>query len=185
MDEIARRAGVTVPVVYDHFTSKQELHCCLLERHFEGLRDSWRNKLLSDGPAIDRIASAMDAFYAYVEANPYAWKMLFRDTGDDVADAIRREVAEKSWSEVLRILPKELGADRVFGADAEGREMLTEVLRAGMQGLAVWWHAHQHVPHEKVVRAAMNVFWLGFDRIGRGQVWRGEVGSKTRRRRDR
>ena len=34
VSEIARRSGVSVPVVYDHFASKKELHQSLLERHF-------------------------------------------------------------------------------------------------------------------------------------------------------
>src|SRR5207247_8425364 len=39
MEEVARRSGVSVPVVYDHFESKRALHRRLLERHYAELRE--------------------------------------------------------------------------------------------------------------------------------------------------
>ena len=41
IDEICRRSGVTPPVLYDHFASKQELYERLLERHYAELREIW------------------------------------------------------------------------------------------------------------------------------------------------
>ncbi|MDJ1131005.1 TetR/AcrR family transcriptional regulator [Streptomyces iconiensis] len=50
MEEIASRSGVSVPVVYDHFSSKRELHRRLLERHYADLRDLWRSELDTPDP---------------------------------------------------------------------------------------------------------------------------------------
>src|SRR3954453_14689432 len=72
MVEIARRAGVSVPVVYDHFRSKQDLHRRLLERHFAGLRALWAEHLGGEGTAGERTARAIDAWFAYVESHPFA-----------------------------------------------------------------------------------------------------------------
>ena len=47
MDEIARRSGVSAPVVYDHFASKADLHRRLLERHRDELVALWREHLLT------------------------------------------------------------------------------------------------------------------------------------------
>src|SRR3954464_9370214 len=82
MGEIARRSGVTVPVVYDHFASKQELHRRLLERHFAELRAVW-GAHLGDAPREQRMAGALDAWFGYVETHPFAWRMLFRETTGD------------------------------------------------------------------------------------------------------
>src|SRR4051794_33118690 len=68
--EIARRAGVTVPVLYDHFASKKELHRRLLERHFADLRAIWDRHLM--GGSGQHLAEALDAWFAYVEDHPFA-----------------------------------------------------------------------------------------------------------------
>jgi AcrR family transcriptional regulator len=173
IDEIARRSGVSPPVVYDHFASKQELHRRLLERHFAELRAVWREHLLRDEPAERRIARAIDAWFAYVESHPYAWRMLFRETtGDPEVEAIHREVAASSRAAVLPLLARETGADRLAGAAGdEAMDMAWEVVRAILQGLALWWYEHQHVPRARVVATAMNALWIGFDRLRQGEAW--------------
>ena len=63
MEEIARRSGVSVPVVYDHFASKQELHRRLLERHFAELRALWAARIDAE-PSEGQLADAIDAWFA-------------------------------------------------------------------------------------------------------------------------
>ena len=41
VDVIARHAGVTVPVLYDHFRSKTDLYAELVARHYQALREVW------------------------------------------------------------------------------------------------------------------------------------------------
>jgi AcrR family transcriptional regulator len=173
IDEIARRSGVSPPVVYDHFASKQELHRRLLERHFADLRAVWREHLLRDEPAERRIARAIDAWFAYVESHPYAGRMLFRDTtGDPEVEALHREVAAGSRVAVLPLLARELGAERLAaGPGDKAMEMAWEVIRAILQGLALWWYEHPEVPRAQVVATAMNALWMGFDRLRQGEVW--------------
>src|SRR5205807_7628542 len=65
MDEIARRSGVSIPVVYDHFDSKEELHRRLLERHFAELRSIWGEYLPGDDPPEQRVYRTLDAWFGY------------------------------------------------------------------------------------------------------------------------
>jgi AcrR family transcriptional regulator len=179
IDAIARRAGVSAPVVYDHFTSKRELHRSLLERHFGELRALWRAQLAGDDPTDVRIARSIDAWFGYIEAHPYAWRMLFRDTtGDPATEAIHREVAAASRAAVLPLLARERAARTIAGADDPvAMEMLWEVVRAALQGLALWWYDHQDVPRQDVVATAMNALWIGFERAGAGERWAGAAAS--------
>ncbi len=185
MDEIARRSGVSPPVVYDHFSSKQDLHTRLLERHLAELRVVWREHLSGDDPQEKRVARAFDAWFAYVETHPYAWKMLFRDTtGDAEVEAVHREIRAQSRAALLPLLAHELGAgslaatrnpaeplDRAEPLDSERLEMVWELLRSGLQGLALWWYEHQHIPRARIVETAMNGVWLGLERVRRGETW--------------
>ncbi|MDE0855356.1 MAG: TetR/AcrR family transcriptional regulator [Nevskia sp.] len=170
MEEIARCSGVSVPVLYDHFESKQALHGRLLERHFAGLRAAWGPELLGKGDADQRIARTIDALFAFVQAQPYACRLLFRESsGDSEAAAIHRRAAAQSWDLVLQTLSGQIGAENL--ASAHGLVMVGEILRTGLQGLALWWSENPRVPRTEVVDAAMNVLWTGLERMRNGQLW--------------
>jgi AcrR family transcriptional regulator len=173
IDEIARRSGVTPPVVYDHFASKLDLYRCLLERHFAELREVWRQHLSGDDLPERRIARSIDAWFAYLEIHPFAGRMLFRDTtGDPQIEAIHAEVAAQSRAAVMPLFAAEPGAEGLTGSlSGEGLEMAWIVLRGVLQGLAIWWYEHPGVPREQVVATAMNSLWIGFERVTEGDVW--------------
>ena len=40
--------------------------------------------------------------------------------------------------------------------------MAGEIIRAGLVGLALWWHDHPHVPREQIVATALDVLWRGY-----------------------
>jgi AcrR family transcriptional regulator len=172
IDEIAKRSGVTAPVVYDHFASKQELHRRLLERHYAELRLLWREQLGGGDPPAQRIARAIDAWFAYVETHPYAWRMLFRETtGEPGVRAIHEEVIEQSRAAMMPLFLRERGIEQSASGDADALDMAWEVMRAVLQGLALWWYEHQQVPRAQVVATAMNALWIGFERVLAGEAW--------------
>jgi AcrR family transcriptional regulator len=174
MEEIAQRSGVSVPVVYEHFASKKELHRRLLERHFSELRALWREQLRHEGAPSERVPQMLDAWFGYVQEHPYAWRMLFADTtGDAEVQALHREIAAQSRALLVPLLAGQPGSTRIAGsAQLESLDMLWEVLRAVLQGLALWWYDHQQVARERIVATAMNALWIGYERVLAGEVWR-------------
>jgi AcrR family transcriptional regulator len=169
IEEIAGRAGVTPPVVYDHFASKLALHKRLLERTRDELLQVWQVHLAGDEPAEQRIARAFDAWARYVEEHPYAPRMFFAETtGDPEVRAIHREVQQQARAALAVILGHEPGAEELAGsADSQTLEMAAEVIRAGLTGLAIWWSEHPDVPRERIVATALNTMWIGLERAPR------------------
>jgi AcrR family transcriptional regulator len=183
MEEIASASCVTVPVVYDHFSSKEELQRRLLEIHFAELREIWQEHLPGDDPPDQRFHRAIDAWFSYVEEHPYAWRMLFRAaTGEPGLEAIRREVAEESKQRLLPLIARQPGMENLAGADPESMEMAWEALRSLIQGLASWWYDHPEVPRERLVATAMNTVWIGFDRVRSGETWDRDAATAWRER---
>jgi AcrR family transcriptional regulator len=175
MDEIARRSGVTPPVVYDHFESKPALHRRLLERTREELLAMWRENLGGDGTLEQQIAQAFDAWARYVEAHPYAPRMFFREsTGMPALRAMHREIAAEANSALAEILGGLPGSAHIRPDGAPlAFAMAAEVIRGGLTELAIWWSEHPEVPREQIVASAMNTVWIGFERVSGGESWRG------------
>ncbi|MFI7241881.1 TetR/AcrR family transcriptional regulator [Streptomyces qinglanensis] len=173
MDEIARRSGVSVPVVYDHFSSKRELHRRLLERHFAELRELWRARLPAPGGAAgelgtEEVTRAFDAWFGYIETHPYAWRMLFRDTtGDAEVRADHRAVVDGSREALLPFFARLVGIPLDVAPDGDARieaELAWEVCRSVLQGLALWWLDRPEIPRARVVSAAVDAVWTGLER---------------------
>ena len=174
MDEIARRSGVSPPVVYDHFASKLALHRRLLERTRDDLLAMWRENLGGDGTLGEQIAQAFDAWSRYVEAHPYAPRMFFRETtGIPEVRAMHSEIAADANDALAQILGGLPGAAHL---QAEGAPlafaMASEVIRGGLTELAIWWSEHPEVSRERIVATAMNTVWIGFERVSGGETWR-------------
>ena len=103
IDEIARRSGVSAPVVYDHFASKQDLYERLLERTRDELLAVWREHLFSDEPAAVRIPRAIAAWAGYVEAHRDAARMYFRDpTGVPAVQAFHAAIHDQGRAALAR-----------------------------------------------------------------------------------
>lgn len=172
VEEIARRSHVTVPVVYDHFPSKAALYQHLIARHYGELREIWFRHGASGRSLDGWIGEAVDEWFAYVEANPFAGRMLFRDTtGDPAIEAMHRAVQEASRDELLPMVADEAATAGVdLGAELDVA-LAWETLRAVLQGLALWWYEHPKVPRERIVRAAMNSTWIGLERFFSGEEW--------------
>lgn len=173
IEDIARRSGVTPPVVYDHFPSKLDLYRHLLSKHFAELRSIWKGDFLGDDPPAVRAARSMDGWFAYVEANRAASRLLFsQPSGDPKAEAVHAQVSADSQAAVMKLFAAEPGSAGLTGSVAgEGLEMAWVVLRGVLQGLALWWVEHPEVPRERVVATAMNSLWIGFERSAAGEAW--------------
>jgi AcrR family transcriptional regulator len=161
MAAIARASGVSVPVIYDHFPSKLDLHRRLLERTSAELLEMWRTALAAELPPEERIPHAIDAWATYVQAHPYAPRMFFTETtGDPKIRAMHRAIQEQGLGALGALLAGDPDAGRTAaGHDAVDYEMAAEVIRAGLTGLAVWWTEHPDVPRERIVRTALSVLW--------------------------
>jgi AcrR family transcriptional regulator len=105
--DIAERAGVVASVVYDHFGSKRELYLELLTIHARTLIER------TTGPrpgatAQELFEAGLEAFYRFVETDPFGWRMLFRDPPADPAiEAVHREIQRRARDEIASVRPGE------------------------------------------------------------------------------
>jgi AcrR family transcriptional regulator len=164
MGEIAGRAGVVASVIYDHFPSKRELHIELLQRHGEELiRRSIDEIEGTDPEEIQR--SALEAYFRFVEEDPFVWRFLFRDPPADpeIAAAWWR-LQDRATAGIAGLIAQGApGAELPFDIPAEtALWMLAKASQSATNGLAQWWWEHRDVGRDQVVELAMALLWDGF-----------------------
>jgi AcrR family transcriptional regulator len=158
LDEIAARAGVTKVIVYRHFDSKQKLYLALLAAHRDELLSTLAAGTPSERPLPARVAAVADAWFAYVQAHAFAWKMLFKDvTGDAEIEAFHAGMRASAREAITRLL----GAESALHLDPAMIEPVAELLRSAMTGLALWWLDHQEVERVTLVQTILQTIWHG------------------------
>lgn len=130
MDEIADRAGVSKPVLYQHFPGKLELYLALLDRHCEDLEHQVREALArpTNGEGNkDLVKATIGAYYEFVAREGAAFRMVFESDLTSVPQVRQRlDNVEFTCAELIAdVISKDTGLD-------DERAMLLGVALAGM-----------------------------------------------------
>ena len=99
MDDIAERAGVSKPVLYQHFPGKLELYLALLDASCGAVVEAVRAALASTEDNKERVAATMQAFYTYVANDKAAFRLVFESdltSEQAVRDRIERMTTESA-----------------------------------------------------------------------------------------
>jgi AcrR family transcriptional regulator len=174
IDDIAREAGISKALIYEHFESKQGLYADLLERNaaelFERLGAAIGSVEVESG-AI-RLATGLDAFFGFVEERRDAWRILFRDTADPETAPVLDRILEQVTGLVAALIAEDPGARAMTEDDADQAiRLLAQMLVGSVQSVANWWAEHREVPRDQIVEMVMAYAWLGLDRLSRGERW--------------
>jgi AcrR family transcriptional regulator len=174
IDDIAREAGISKALIYEHFDSKQGLYGDLLEQNanelFERLASSLAGVEVESGAA--RLATGLDAFFSFVEERRDAWRILFRDVADPETSAALERVVEQVTVVVAALIAQDPGAR---SQDKDGSEpairVLAQMLVGAVQSVANWWAEHPEVAREQALEIVMDFAWVGLERLSAGERW--------------
>lgn len=162
MREVATAAGITTPVLYDHFPSKAQLYASLLESEVDSLLAGWAALPPSD-TVEELLHSRVAAIFAWMETNERGWRMIFAEAPVDpaVAEVHRRGQARATaqltglFAQVPRLaLTAELPRER---AD----EVLAEAAKSALNAIATWWWRNRDIPRDQVVALTADLLWRG------------------------
>src|SRR5262245_56617161 len=77
MDDIAERAGVSKPVLYQHFPGKLELYLALLDTHCDAFAERIRSAMSATSDNAERVRGAMRAYFDFVSHESEAFRLVF------------------------------------------------------------------------------------------------------------
>ncbi|MBE7323497.1 TetR/AcrR family transcriptional regulator [Nocardioides sp. Y6] len=114
MDDIADRAGVSKPVLYQHFPGKLELYMALLDQSAEAVTDAIRDALASTSDNKQRVAAAIAAFYAYVANETGAFRLVFESdlTNEPAVRSRVDRVTDDCAAAIAEVIQQDTGLPR-------------------------------------------------------------------------
>jgi AcrR family transcriptional regulator len=109
MDDVAKEAGVTKPILYDHFPSKKELYLALLDADLAVLHEKVRKALKSPIGNRERIRASFQAYFDFVEEEADGFRLLMQETVGAERDFRERvaRVRDQILSEVADLIARE------------------------------------------------------------------------------
>src|SRR6201987_1184131 len=128
MDEIAERAGVSKPVLYQHFPGKLELYLALLDESGEALTATIRNALASTTDNKQRVRATFQAFFDFVTDSGQAFRLVFEsDLRNEPAVRDRLDASMRDHAHMIsQVIREDTGM-----SDAEA-----QLLSIGLVGMA-------------------------------------------------
>ncbi len=161
VEEIAERAHVSKPVVYEHFGGKDGVFAVVVEREIRALVGRIKDALRPGDPRRS-ITDAVEAFLTYIEEEPDGFTILVRDAPLGAGDATLPSVLDEIARAVERLLSTEL-KDRGYD-----RRMAPVLARALVGMIAVpgqWWVTHKRPKRREVAEQIVNLAWNGLGRL--------------------
>jgi AcrR family transcriptional regulator len=158
MDDIAERAGVSKPVLYQHFPGKLDLYLALLDQHCESLLQAVRAALASTTDNKQRVEATMDAYFAYVENEGGAFRLVFES--DLTNEPAVRERVDRVSHECAEAVSEVISED----TDLPAEESM--LLATGLCGMAqitarYWLSGPGKLPRDAAARLIASLSWRG------------------------
>jgi AcrR family transcriptional regulator len=135
MDDIAERAGVSKPVLYQHFPGKLELYLALLDVSCDTIIANCRKALESTQDNKQRVAATMAAFYEYVAGDSGAFRLVFES--DLTNEPAVREQVDRVTTECATMIAEVIHDDT--GLPDEASRLLAVSLVGMAQVSARFW----------------------------------------------
>ena len=158
MDEIAERAGVSKPVLYQHFPSKRDLYLALLEQHTDELLAATRRALASTTDNKQRVAATIAAYFAFIDSESESFRLVFESdfTSDAEVRTLLDRVAQASSQAIAEVIREDTGLP------PEEADLLGVALAGMAQVTARYWiQQGRSIPRDAAAPLIAQLAWRG------------------------
>jgi AcrR family transcriptional regulator len=157
MDELARRAGVTKPVIYELFQSKEGLFRACLEGLALRLAQQIADAVRAEAEPEARLRAGGLAFLRFAYDNRMAYELLYEGRFSDAAVSVRR-----SQAALILELMREMAPATV---DPHELEVAAHAVNSAYEGVAHWMWDHPDVPVERLADWTVELLLPGLRRF--------------------
>ncbi len=164
MDDIAVRAGVSKPVLYQHFPSKLELYLALLGESADELVRLVQEALHGTDDNDERVHRAVQAYFSFVADNDQAYRLIFES---DLRGQMQVEqIVDQATDACIAAITETITTDT--GVDPERSRLLAAALVGLSQVSARYWLTQSAgVPRAEAIEMLSTLAWRGISRFPR------------------
>jgi AcrR family transcriptional regulator len=157
MDELSRRAGVTKPVIYELFGSKEGLFRACLEGLALRLAEEIAEAARAEEDPEGRLRAGGLAFLRFAQENRVAYELLYEGRFSDAAVSARKRQAA-----LILELMRELATD---GVDPRELEVAAHAVNSAYEGVAHWMWEHPESEVERLAEWTVELLLPGLRRF--------------------
>ncbi|WP_225992469.1 TetR/AcrR family transcriptional regulator [Actinomadura montaniterrae] len=158
MDEIAERCGVSKPMLYEYFGSKDGLLVACVSRSKAELLDVTQKAMAGATTPEDILWRGMVAYFGFIDAHSKSFAMLLREPAAGSQETVEAvEATRRQQSELIS------GVLAAFVPHAGGQAIaaFTEIIIGACERLAQWRTWHPEVTVEDAARYMTDFCWKG------------------------
>jgi AcrR family transcriptional regulator len=158
MDEIAERAGVSKPVLYQHFPGKLELYLALLDESAHELVQTMSEALSSTTDNRQRVPATFKAFYDFVAGTNEAFRLVFEsDLSNEPAVRGRLDKAMQDCADMVsQFIREDAGV-----SDAEAHLLGMALVGMAQVSARYWLSMDQEIPKDAAEQLIARLAWRG------------------------
>ncbi|MFT3872727.1 MAG: TetR/AcrR family transcriptional regulator [Nocardioides sp.] len=158
MDDIADRAGVSKPVLYQHFPGKLDLYLALLDASCDTVIDQCRKALASTTDNKQRVAATMAAFYEYVASDTGAFRLVFES--DLTNEPAVREHVDRVTAQCADMIAAVIHEDTGLPQEAS-RLLAVSLVGMGQVSARFWLAERSGIPRADAAALVAGLAWRG------------------------
>lgn len=162
IEDIAAAAGVTRPIVYNCFGTKDGIYLACLSAARQQLEQRILEAVAGACDPRSRVEAGLDAYFRFVAEQADAWDVLFGG-GAAVAGSAEHEARAlrfRTVDQIAALLRRELPA---IGAAELG--VLAHGVSGAAEQIAKWWRGNPTIPRATVVARTMRLVWGGLEAL--------------------
>jgi AcrR family transcriptional regulator len=158
MDEIADRAGVSKPVLYQHFPSKLDLYLAVLDIHIDSLVFEIQKAIASTPENSNRVRATVVAYFNFIESEGEAFRLLF-ESDMSVEPAVRERLTRMTYDCAAAV-------SAIISLDTGLPQEAAMLLGVGLIGSAQitarhWLERDSKLSRQQATDLVSNLMWRG------------------------
>ena len=166
MDEIADRANVSKPVLYQHFPSKLDLYLAVLDLHIDSLVFAIQKAIASNRENSSRVAATVEAYSGFIDSEGEAFRLLFES--DMNLEPQVRERLNRMTYDCAAAVSAVISIDTGLGKE-ESMMLAVGIIGTVQTTARHWLDRDGKIDRQRATELVMNLIWRGISGFPKSQ----------------